>query len=230
MKLTSITVDVGHLCWAWIEEAYEITKESDFDTLDESIRGQVTGDLFKQITLTLNPWNEGHWIKKKFFDVESSNDILAKTTNYLCNEFLDISDLRLFERMKKENPKRYKVAGLGDWGISEGLIYENWEEREFDIQEVLKIPDIESAFGLDFGYTNDPSALFAGLISKERREIYVTDELYKKALTNNKLAEEIKNMGYGKERITADSAEPKSIDELYDLGLKGIFGARKRKR
>lgn len=227
MKLTSITVDVGYLCWAWIEEAYEIAKESDFDTLDESIRGQVTGDLFKQITLTFNPWNEGHWIKKKFFDAEPSNDILAKTTNYLCNEFLDISDLRLFERMKKENPKRYKVAGLGDWGISEGLIYENWEEREFDIQEVLKIPDIESAFGLDFGYTNDPSALFAGLISKERREIYVTDELYKKALTNNKLAEEIKNMGYGKERITADSAEPKSIDELYDLGLKGISGARK---
>ena len=229
MKLTSITVDVGHLCWAWIEEAYEITKESDFDMLDESIRGQVTGDLFKQITLTFNPWNEGHWIKKKFFDIESNDDILAKTTNYLCNEFLDISDLRLFERMKKENPKRYKVAGLGDWGISEGLIYENWEEREFDIQEVLKIPDIESAFGLDFGYTNDPSALFAGLISKERREIYVTDELYKKALTNNKLAEEIKNMGYGKERITADSAEPKSIDELYDLGLKGISGARKGK-
>ena len=227
MKLTSITVDVGHLCWAWIEEAYEITKESDFDMLDESIRGQVTGDLFKQITLTFNPWNEGHWIKKKFFDAELSNDILAKTTNYLCNEFLDISDLRLFERMKKENPKRYKVAGLGDWGISEGLIYENWEEIEFDIQEILKIPDIESAFGLDFGYTNDPSALFAGLISKERREIYVTDELYKKALTNNKLAEEIKNMGYGKERITADSAEPKSIDELYDLGLKGISGARK---
>lgn len=229
MKLTSITVDVGYLCWAWIEEAYEITKESDFDTLDESIRGQVTGDLFKQITLTFNPWNEGHWIKKKFFDAEPSNDILAKTTNYLCNEFLDISDLRLFERMKKENPKRYKVAGLGDWGISEGLIYENWEEIEFDIQEILKIPDIESAFGLDFGYTNDPSALFAGLISKERREIYVTDELYKKALINNKLAEEIKNMGYGKERITADSAEPKSIDELYDLGLKGISGARKGK-
>lgn len=229
MKLTSITVDVGHLCWAWIEEAYEITKESDFDMLDESIRGQVTGELFKQITLTFNPWNEGHWIKKKFFDAEPSNDILAKTTNYLCNEFLDISDLRLFERMKKENPKRYKVAGLGEWGISEGLIYENWEEREFDIQEVLKIQDIESAFGLDFGYTNDPSALFAGLISKERREIYVIDELYKKALTNNKLAEEIKNMGYGKERITADSAEPKSIDELYDLGLKGISGARKGK-
>lgn len=230
MKLTSITVDVGSLCWCWIEESYEITKESDFNMLDESIRGQVNGNLFKQITLTLNPWNEGHWIKKRFFDVEPCDDILAKTTNYLCNEFLDESDMRLFERMKKENPKRYKVAGLGDWGISEGLIYENWEEKEFNIQEILNnIPDIESSFGLDFGYTNDPTAFFCGLISLSRKEIYVFDELYKKALTNRMIADEIINMGKAKEKIIADSAEPKSIDELYDLGLKGIVGARKGK-
>ena len=149
--------------------------------LDESIRGQVNGNLFKQITLTLNPWNEGHWIKKRFFDAEPCDDILAKTTNYLCNEFLDESDLRLFERMKAENPRRYRVAGLGEWGISEGLIYENWEEKEFDIQEILNnIPDIESSFGLDFGYTNDPTALFCGLISLSRKEIYVFDDYIKK--------------------------------------------------
>ena len=100
------------------------------------------------------------------FSYISPSDILAKTTNYLCNEFLDESDLRLFERMKAENPRRYRVAGLGEWGISEGLIYENWEEKEFDVQEILNnIPDIESSFGLDFGYTNDPTALFCGLIS-----------------------------------------------------------------
>lgn len=197
--------------------------------LDESIRGQVEGNLFKQITLTLNPWNEGHWIKKRFFDAKSCEDILAKTTNYLCNEFLDETDLRLFERMKIENPKRYRVAGLGEWGVSEGLIYENWEEKEFDIQEILKIPDIESAFGLDFGYTNDPTALFCGLISKVRKEIYVFDELYKKALTNKKIADEIKKMGKSKEKIVADSAEPKSIDELYDYGLYRITAARKGK-
>ncbi len=196
--------------------------------LDESIRGLVEEPLFKQIILSFNPWNERHWLKSRFFD-RTSDEILALTTNYLCNEWLDESDKKLFEDMKKNNPRRYQVAGLGNWGIVDGLVYENWEEKEFDIQEVLKIPDIESAFGLDFGYTNDPSAFFAGLISKEKKEIYVIDELYKKALTNNKLAEEIKNMGYGKEKITADSAEPKSIDELYDLGLKGISGARKGK-
>ena len=230
MKLTSITVDVGSLCWCWIEESYEITKESDFNMLDESIRGQVNGDLFKQITLTLNPWNEGHWIKKRFFDAEPCHDILAKTANYLCNEFLDESDLRLFERMKAENPRRYRVAGLGEWGISEGLIYENWEEKEFDIQEILNnIPDIESSFGLDFGYTNDPTALFCGLISLSRKEIYVFDELYKKALTNRMIADEITSMGKAKEKIVADSAEPKSIDELYDYGLYRVIPARKGK-
>lgn len=230
MKLTSITVDVGSLCWCWIEESYEITKESDFNMLDESIRGQVNGDLFKQITLTLNPWNEGHWIKKRFFDAEPCDDILAKTTNYLCNEFLDESDLRLFERMKAENPRRYRVAGLGEWGISEGLIYENWKEKEFDIQEILNnIPDIESSFGLDFGYTNDPTALFCGLISLSRKEIYVFDELYKKALTNRMIADEITSMGKAKEKIVADSAEPKSIDELYDYGLYRVIPARKGK-
>lgn len=58
IKITSITVDVGYLCWCWIEEAYEITNEADFNMLDESIRGQVGDGLFKQITLTFNPWNE----------------------------------------------------------------------------------------------------------------------------------------------------------------------------
>ena len=54
LKVTSITVDVGVLCWLWIEEAYEIMQESDFDTIDESIRGEVPEGLFKQITLRLN--------------------------------------------------------------------------------------------------------------------------------------------------------------------------------
>ena len=112
LKVTSITVETGHLCWAWIEEAYEINKEQDFNMLDESIRGTVEEPLYKQITLTFNPWNERHWIKKRFFDVEDEN-IMAKTTNYMCNEWLDDSDKKLFEDMKKNNPRRYQVAGLG---------------------------------------------------------------------------------------------------------------------
>ena len=226
LKVTSITVETGNLCWAWIEEAYEINKEQDFNMLDESIRGTVEEPLYKQITLTFNPWNERHWLKKRFFDVEDEN-IMAKTTNYMCNEWLDDSDKKLFEDMKKNNPRRYQVAGLGNWGIVEGLVYENWEEKEFDVNEISKRKGVKSAFGLDFGYTNDPSAFFCGLIDVANKEIYVFDEIYKKAMKNRQIAEEIIRKGYGKEKIVADSQEPKSIDELYDLGLKGIRKSRK---
>ena len=105
LKITSVTVDKGYLCFLWIEEAYEIMDEAAFDTLDESIRGEVPDYLFKQITLSFNPWNERHWIKGRFFDVENDDDILAITTNYKCNEWLEESDRKVFERMKKNNPR-----------------------------------------------------------------------------------------------------------------------------
>lgn len=228
LKVTSISVDKGIICFLWIEEAYEVMKEEDFDMLDESIRGEVPDGLFKQITLTLNPWNDRHWIKGRFFDVKD-DDILAITTNYLCNEWLDESDLKVFEKMKANNPKRYRVAGLGEWGSVDGLIYENVDERAFDIDKIRGKKGIESAFGLDFGYTNDPSAFFCGLIDLKESVIYVFDEFYEKGMSNKKIYEKITELGYRKERIVADGAEPKSIDELKDLGLWGIVGSKKGK-
>lgn len=229
LKVTSITVDIGSLCWMWIEEAYEIMNEDDFNILDESIRGQVEDGLFKQITLTFNPWNEHHWMKKRFFDAAPDPDILAITTNYLCNEWLDAADRKVFETMKKQNPRRYRVAGLGDWGIVEGLIFENWEEKAFDLEAIKQIAGIKSAFGLDFGYTNDPSALWCGMVDLAGKVIYVFDEMYKPGLSNERIYDTINEMGYRKERIRADSAEPKSIDRLRDLGISNIQTARKGK-
>ena len=229
LKVTSVAVDKGSLCFLWIEEAYEIMSEDDFNMLDESIRGQVPDGLFKQITLTLNPWNDRHWIKKRFFDTEDK-DILAITTNYKCNEWLDESDLKVFETMKTHNPKRYRVAGLGEWGVVDGLVYENVREDRFNKEDVIKNnPDIKPVFGLDFGYTNDPTALFCGLLDLENYKIYVFDELYEKGLSNKNIYKEIEKMGYRKEKIIADSAEPKSIDELKDLGLYRISPAKKGK-
>ncbi len=228
LKITSITVDIGCLCWCWIEEAYEISDENDFNMLDESIRGITPKGLFKQITLTLNPWNERHWIKKRFFDVEDS-EILAMTTNYMCNEWLDKADLKVFEDMKRNNPRRYQVAGLGNWGVTDGLVYENYREYIFTVEEVTALEGIESVFGLDFGYTNDPTALFCGFIDIKGRVIYVFDEIYEKGLSNEKIANAIREKGYSKERITADSAEPKSIDRLRELGIWNIKPARKGK-
>ena len=229
LKVTSITVDVGQLCFLWLEEAYEVTREEDFDMLDESIRGESAPGLFKQITITFNPWNEHHWLKKRFFDAPPDPDILAMTTNYTCNEWLDDADKRLFERMRQNNPRRYRVAGLGDWGIVDGLIFENWEEREFDIDELRRRLELHTVFGLDFGYTNDPTALFCGMIDRVSRTLYVFDEMYEKGMSNERIAERVAAMGYAKERITADSAEPKSIDRLRELGLYRIRAARKGK-
>lgn len=236
LKVTSIAVVKGCLCWMWLEEAYEIMSESDFDMLDESIRGSTPEGLFKQITITLNPWNEHHWIKKRFFD-SCDPDTLALTTNYLCNEWLDKSDLAVFERMKTNNPRRYQVAGLGNWGIVEGLIYENWKEEAYTLitrkeaQEGRKgvIRDnLKTVCGLDFGYTNDPTAFVIALLDRDNSRLYIYDEFYEKGLSNKAIAERINELGYRKERITADSAEPKSIDELKTYGL-NVKGAVKGK-
>lgn len=225
LKVTSITVDIGCLCWAWLEEAYEVMNESDFNTLDESIRGEVPKGLFKQWTITFNPWNEHHWLKKRFFDVQDS-DVLAITTNYTCNEWLDESDLRMFDNMKKNNPRRYQVAGLGNWGIVDGLVYENWQEHTFTLED---IKDTITVSGLDFGYTNDPTAFFIGFLDDKNKLLYVWDEIYQKGISNKKIYENISEKGYSKEKIVADSAEPKSIDELRMLGLSRIEKSLKGK-
>ena len=229
LKITSISVSVGSLCWCWVEEAYELTDETAFNMLDESIRGIVEEPLFKQIILTFNPWNERHWLKPRFFDRIAPN-ILALTTNYLCNEWLDEADKKLFEDMKKNNPRRYQVAGLGNWGIVDGLVYENWQELEFDWREILnKRQKAKAVFGLDFGYTNDPAAFFCGIMDQEQKEIYVFDEIYQKGMQNTAIYNNIEKLGFRKEIIVADSAEPKSIEHLRSLGLTRIKASKKGK-
>jgi phage terminase large subunit len=217
LKVTSITVDYGYLCWAWLEEAFEVNSEADFDTLDESIRGELPPNLWKQWVISFNPWNERHWLKKKFFDV-SNPDILAQTTNYTCNEWLDEADKRLFENMKINNPRRYNVAGLGNWGITEGLVYDNVHiDYRFELTDMV---NYKTVCGMDFGYTNDPTAFFIGFLDEKNKALYIWDELYEKGLTNRMIYERLVSMGYGKESIVCDSAEPKSIAELRGYGLR----------
>ena len=88
---------------------------------------------------------------------------------------------------------------------------------------------MKSAFGLDFGYTNDPSALFCGLVDVADKTLWVFDEMYGYGMSNERIAETIIKMGYAKEKIVADCAEPKSIDRLRDLGLYRVERSRKGK-
>ena len=227
MSITSITVEIGYLCWCWFEEAFQIMDEDSFNKVDMSIRGELPPGYFKQITLTFNPWSEKHWLKKRFFDVKDED--IALTTNYKCNEFLGEDDRRIFAKMKKNNPRRYNIEGLGDWGIAEGLVYENFEELEFDYKEISKQEGVNAYFGLDFGYTNDPTAFICILVNQEQNLLYIFDEHYQKAMSNSDIASMIKYKGYAKETIIADSSEPKSIDDIKKKGIRRIKAALKGK-
>jgi len=218
LKIASTTVPKGYLNYVWIEEAFEITHEADFDKLDLSVpRGKIPPPLYKQTTITFNPWSEDHWLKKRFFDTASPH-VATFSTNYLVNEFLDNTDRLVFERMKLSNPRKYEVAGLGNWGISEGLVFENWTvgKKEIKKDEEFKW---KSFFGLDYGYTNDPTAFVAFMANPVDREIYIYNEFYQKRMLNCHIAERIREMGFAKERIRADCAEPKSNDDLRRLGI-----------
>ena len=228
MSITSITVEHGHLCWCWFEEAFQVMNEDDFNKIDMSIRGEMPPGYFKQITLSFNPWSEKHWLKRRFFDIKD-NDILASTTTYKCNEYLGEDDIQVFEKMKLNNPRRYNIEGLGNWGIAEGLVYENFEELEFNIEDIKRRSNIKSAFGLDFGYTNDPTAFICTLVDLDNKEIYIFDEHYQKAMTNKMISDMIKYKGHSKEMIIADSSEPKSIDDIQRNGIYRILPAKKGK-
>lgn len=216
-KITSITVEKGVLCWVWCEESYQIENEDDFNKLDMSIRGAVPPGLFKQVTLTFNPWNESTWIKRRFFD-DPSPDVFALTTTYQCNEWLDEHDLALFEDMKERNPRRYRVEGLGEWGISTGLIYDRVEQQTIDRDALLADRNIRPFHGVDFGFT-DPTAYVGGFIDEAGRKIYITNELYLRGVTNQRLIDELKAVGIRREEVYCDSAEPKSIEELRQGGI-----------
>ena len=217
LKITSISVDKGYLCWVWIEEAYEVSNEDDFNKLDMSIRGEVPEGYFKQITLTFNPWSSTSWLKPRFFDVVD-DDVFTKTTTWKCNEWLDDADRNIFLKMQANNPRRYRIEGDGEWGIAEGLIYDKVRFEDFDIDTVRSISGIKSAFGLDFGFT-DPNAFTCFMIDNTNMIIYVFDEWYKTGVTNRIIAQAIKDKGYGGQKIICDSAEPKSIAELQEEGI-----------
>lgn len=224
MSITSITVEHGYLCWCWWEEAYQVKSEDAFNKVDMSIRGELPPGYFKQHIITFNPWSDRHWLKKRFFDAEDE-DILAISTNYLCNEFLGEDDRRVFEKMREKTPDRYRVEGLGNWGIVDGLVFNNWMVEEFNHEKI----NGELLIGLDFGFTNDPTAIISSILDEENKRIYIFDEFFKKGLLNNQIANILLQKGYSKSLIIADSAEQKSIEEIKRCGVRKIKEAAKGK-
>ena len=200
----------------WVEEANEIS-ESDFNQLDLRLRGK--SDLPYKITLTFNPVSELHWIKRVFFDVGKPNSFILKTT-YKDNPFIDDEYKATLERLKDEDYQYYKIYALGEWGSVGNLIFTNWEKQKIDEQT------FDNYFnGLDFGFADDPTAMVRLHYDKTRKTIYITEEFYQHGVFIDELAERLEPI-VGREIVTCDSAEPRSIADLKRRGI-NAKGARK---
>lgn len=203
----------------WCEEATELSQE-DFEQLDLRLRGEH--GCLKQIILTLNPISEQHWIKKIFFD-DPMDGVFTLHTTYLDNAFIDAEYKMVMENKKKTNPRYYNIYALGNWGTAEGLIFPNVHHRLIRPEE---IKGLECVQGLDFGYTNDPSAFNQSYVDMNAKRIYVYDGFYEKGMSNAKIADEIKKLSAHRHKTVADSSEPKSIDYIATKGVR-IEGAAK---
>lgn len=178
LKLTSIAVPFGHICFVWIEECYEIETESDFQTLDESIRGQLPDGYYHQITLTFNPWVNSHWTKKRFFDNEDPN-AFTLTTTYKCNEWLSDTDRELIERLQTTDPERYRVVGLGEYGIPGGAFFDEFR-KEIHTCEPFVIPETWRRYtSTDYGLDMLATLWFA---VSPQNEVFVYKELHESNL------------------------------------------------
>lgn len=174
LKVTSITVDHGHICFGWLEEAFEVSEDA-FNRIDESLRGQMPEGYYIQWIITFNPWSATSWLKARFFDTPRDN-VLAMTTTYLCNEWLSDADKATFEDMRLHDPERYKVAGLGDWGIASGQYFREWRES-LHVIEPFKIPDGWQKFrSMDWGSAK-PYAVYWWAVDYDGN-LYAYRELY----------------------------------------------------
>ncbi|MGQ7357091.1 PBSX family phage terminase large subunit [Streptococcus suis] len=230
LKITSITVDTGLLSWLWLEEAYQVENQDKFETLVESIRGSIdVPDFFKQITVTFNPWSERHWLKSAFFDEDTrKKDVFADTTTYRVNEWLDQQDIDRYEDLWRTNPRRAAVVANGDWGVAEGLVFENYEVKDFDIVSTIKRIG-ETTAGLDFGFTHDPTTFPRLAVDLDNRDIWIYAEHYEHAMTTDDIFKMIVDADMQNAVITGDSAEQRLIAELQAKGIRRLVPSIKGK-
>ncbi|HEQ9041512.1 TPA: PBSX family phage terminase large subunit [Streptococcus pyogenes] len=230
LKITSITVDIGALCWAWFEEAYQIETEDKFSTVVESIRGTLdVPDFFKQITVTFNPWSERHWLKRVFFDEETKRaDTFSGTTTFRVNEWLDDVDKRRYEDLYKTNPRRARIVCDGEWGVAEGLVFDNFEVVDFDVEKTIQRVK-ETSAGMDFGFTQDPTTLICVAVDLANKELWLYNEHYQKAMLTDHIVKMIRDKNLHRSYIAGDSAEKRLIAEIKSKGVPGIVPSIKGK-
>lgn len=221
LKITSITTVSGKICRSWWEEAYELKSSEAFQTVIESMRGELPAGGFYQHIITFNPWSDKHWLKREFFDADTRRkNTLAFTTTYKNNHHLNQDFIDSMEEMVIRNPNRAKVAVFGDWGISEGLVFDGlFEQRDFSMEEIANLP---KAVGLDFGFKHDPTAGEFMAIDQNNRVVYVYDEFYQQGMLTQSIAQALaQHQAFGLP-IIADNADQRLITELALDGVPNI--------
>lgn len=203
-----------------MEEASEFTLD-DYTQLTLRLRDKRHKD--KQIYLMFNPVSKSNWVYNAFFVKNPKNTIVYQTT-YKDNRFLDRVTVENIEELANRNEAYYKIYALGEFATLDKLVFPKYEKRLLNKRELEHLP---AYFGLDYGFINDPSALLHVRIDDENKRLYVVEEFVKKGLTNDKIAEAIKTLGYAKEEIQADSAEKKSNQELRNLGIARVVDVKK---
>jgi phage terminase large subunit len=180
----------------WLEEANEIDEESYFQ-----LQIRTTGPILLSYNPTVSPY---HWIR-------TMSDCSRYFTTYKNNPYLDLNVKKAIEELRTSNQKAWKVYGLGEWVGNEKAI--------FEFAQCEWLPDDAEfvAFGLDFGYSSDPTALAS--VWKYNNELYIVEHCYERGMVTNDIVTMLKGVVKGREEIWADSAEPRLIEELYREGF-----------
>ena len=165
----------------------------------------------ENIFIDYNPTNE-FWVHTKIMKDEPEKTKLIKST-YKDNQYLEQTIIDMIEA-KKGNNNFWRVYGLGELGIAEGLVFDNFEEADFDKDRFAHYYN-----GIDWGFSNDPCACVR--VAVENNILYVCGEIYGKKLLNKDTAPQVLNL-IGNEYVYCDSAEPKSIAEYRSLGVNAL--------
>ena len=212
-----------------VEECTEVD-EFDFDQLSLRLRSR---NPYNQVHCMFNPVSKENWVYKRWFkegaNYNKENTVILHTT-YRDNKFLPKEYIENLLDMERTNPAYFRIYALGEFATLDKLIYTNWKEENFDFREILRtVKGSKAIFSLDFGFTNDPTSFVCSILDEINKKIWIFDGFEQKGLLNDEIAKKIIEMGYRKEIITCDSAEPKSIEELKRNGLDRVRGATKGK-
>jgi len=211
----------------WIlDEAEELTDESIFDKINFSIRQKGKQN---RVILILNPSTKEHWIYKKFFEQAGvpegfngqKNNVTYIHTTYLDNqENLDESFLHEIEQVRVNNPKKYEHVILGGWlDKADGVVFTNWKFGIFN-------PDnLQTSFGMDFGFSIDPDTLTEVAIDKVKKKLYVKQHIYQNKLKTHELCQMVKGIT-GDKLIVADSSESRLIEDMKAFSI-NVVGVKK---